>query len=318
MKVPLISELNYIQNIGIKINGTQFHTVKIITCLFVGDNLEISGMFDFCECFISKFYCRICKNPKQTMQKLCAENNVLRNKENYEQDVKTNEFQLTGVKQSSSFNNINNFHVTQNFFVDVMHDMLEGVCHYDLILIINKFVSDKLLTIELLNFRILNFNYGLKCSNKPPLLSSDVLKKQNFRMSASEMFSFACNLNLIIGDLIPHSDEHWLLYLLLKEILYMIYNPILDFNSNLHFKNLISEHHEIYLKLSNSNLKPKYHNMIHYPMIIDNIGPLNDISSMRFEAKHRPLKVIGRSSNNRKNLIHTISVKCQQNYLFFY
>lgn len=74
-----------------------------------------------------------------------------------------------------------------------MHDILEGVCHYDLFLIITKFVSEKFLTVELLNFRMLNFNYGPKCSNKPPLLSDDVLKKQKFRMSASEMFSFVSN-----------------------------------------------------------------------------------------------------------------------------
>lgn len=96
----------------------------------------------------------------------------------------------------------------------------------------------------------------------------------------------------------------------------MIYNPKLDLISNLYFKNLIAEHHELYLKLSTSNLKPKYHNMIHYPFIIENVGPLNEISSIRFEAKHRPLKVSARTSNNRKNLIHTISIKCQSKLSF--
>jgi len=52
-------------------------------------------------------------------------------------------------------------------------------------------------------------------------------------------------------------------------------------------KCLISEHHELYLKLFRIGLKPKYHHMVYYPLIMQKSGPLNIFSSIRYEAKYK-------------------------------
>ncbi|KAF0718741.1 Uncharacterized protein FWK35_00025294 [Aphis craccivora] len=52
-------------------------------------------------------------------------------------------------------------------------------------------------------------------------------------------------------------------------------------------KTLIAEHHKFFLKLFHINLRPKQHHMVHYPMIIQESGPLSLFWCMRFEAKHR-------------------------------
>lgn len=74
-------------------------------------------------------------------------------------------------------------------------------------------------------------------------------------------------------------------------------------------KTLIYNHHELYLKLFNVNLKPKHHHLVHYPYIIQMSGPVSLFWSMRFEAKHKELKDTANSITSRKNIAYTLSLK---------
>lgn len=59
---------------------------------------------------------------------------------------------------------------------------------------------------------------------------------------------------------------------------------------------------------------PKMHFSIHYPDIIPEIGPLEPLSCMRMEAKHKEGKNIAHSSANRINLPYTITKRHQLNF----
>lgn len=314
---PFIDYMNLLQSEGIKLQTEVegYKTIKIISVLMVGDNLGLNTVLGFTQSFNSKFFCRFCKMEKLETQNSCEENsNVLRNKDNYEEDVRVGNYKLTGIKESSVWNKLSNFHVINNKSVDVMHDLLEGVCHYDLILIFDLFITKyNLFTLEQLNYRILTFNYGPNCKNKPPILNSDSLGKIKLKLSASEMKSLSVNLSLIIGDLIPDCEE-WSLYLLLREILSLCCNSdVVHINAHSLLSNLIQEHNQMYLKLSENNLKPKYHNLTHYGRIMAEVGPLKHLSSIRFEAFHQPLKKTAAVCNSRVNLIKTIFTKYQLN-----
>lgn len=52
----------------------------------------------------------------------------MRNKENYEKYVTINDYKQTGIIENCIFNKLDDFHVTNNVGVDVMQDILEGVC----------------------------------------------------------------------------------------------------------------------------------------------------------------------------------------------
>lgn len=62
---------------------------------------------------------------------------------------------------------------------------------------------------------------------------------------------------------------------------------------------------------SKSHLKPKHHHLIHYPRVLRLVGPLNRISSMRYEAKHQFGKNVAHISRNRINVCRTIAIKHQ-------
>lgn len=56
--------------------------------------------------------------------------NSLRNKVNYYENVAQNDLKQTGISENSIFNSINYFHVVDHFSVDIMHDIFEGVANY--------------------------------------------------------------------------------------------------------------------------------------------------------------------------------------------
>lgn len=136
-----------------------------------------------------------------------------------------------------------------------------------------------------------------------PHIIQRFISKSKMKMSASEMKHFDINLPLIICDLVPECEK-WTLYLLLKEILGLCcISDTVQINSNLLLSELTIEHHNLYLKLSNSTLKPKFHNITHYGRIKGLVGPWKHISSIRFEAFNQPFKKCASSSNTPINLI---------------
>lgn len=70
-----------------------------------------------------------------------AKKNLLRDEQNYAKDLALDKVSLTGIKESSILNSINSFHVTNNLAVDAMHDLFEGICHYDMCHIITKLIE---------------------------------------------------------------------------------------------------------------------------------------------------------------------------------
>lgn len=74
---------------------------------------------------------------------------------------------------------------------------------------------------------------------------------------------------------------------------------------------LVTEHHEIYIKLFGNTLKTKHHNMLHYPRLMLRVGPLVNLWCMRFEAKHKESKIESHIITSRKNLLLTLALKHQ-------
>jgi len=111
--------------------------------------------------------------------------------------------------------------------------------------------------------------------------------------------------------LIPEKSEVWSLYIVLKQIIDIIFHKWIRLQDTVLFKCLISEHHELYLKLFRIGLKPKQHHMVHYPLIMQKSGPLNIFSSIRYEAKHKELKDAANAITSRKNIAYTQALKQQ-------
>lgn len=101
------------------------------------------------------------------------------------------------------------------------------------------------------------------------------------------------------------------MYILLRQTIQIVTLKSIQPGHGLLLKTRITEHHELYLKLFFTNLKPKYHHLLHYPLIMSKVGPVFHLWSMRYESKHRESKLTAHSITSRKNICYTLSVKHQ-------
>lgn len=310
----LIEELKFLELEGIIIELPERteHLFFVLT-LIIGDNLGLNKILGFTESFSSTFFCRFCKCPKNISAGLSTQNDdLLRTVNDYNDDLIINNVSLTGIKEPCVWNSLKTFHATNNLAVDLMHDLLEGVCNHELSLVIYQFIFvNKYFTLQNLNSNIEYFNSGCNSSNKPPLISIEDLKNERLRMTASEMLCFVRNLGLIFGYLIPDFNKHWKLILILKEIISCVTQRHVQHELHHFLKTLITEHHDMYMQLFKRKLKPKHHLLLHYPLIMQHVGPLINIWCMRFEAKHRELKRYANVVSSRVNITKTLALKQQ-------
>lgn len=211
--------------------------------------------------------------------------NCMRNIDNYRSNVLCQKFSETGIYKESKLNQISSFHVTQNFCIDIMHDLYEGVCHYDMCHIIKYYINTaQLFTLETLNRRKSNFNYGpIEYGNLSPDISINHLNNNHLKMSAREIMTFVHFFPLMIGDLIPENDEVWLFFLTLLKIVDMLLSYSFNEKSIKYLKQLISKHNNDYIILFNDTLKPKHHILVQYLTVIQYSGPPRHYWCFRFE-----------------------------------
>lgn len=303
----LIEELTYLEEEGITIETSEgSFTIHFVLGLILGDNLGLNTILGYNRSFNAKQFCRACKMGKLETQ-ICAEEifELLRNEENFENDWNTMDPTMTGIRENCVFNSLKSFHVTDNFCFDIMHDLFEGMCEYDVCQILKALISDPEvnLSLEDLNNRKRLFSYGeLEINNSSRDLSYKRLESNNLDMTASEIWSFVHFLPLMIGDLIDYSNKHWALLCLLINVLdgclLSKYSPV----QLLKLENDIKDHHNLYVELFGNTLKPKHHFVLHYPTSIKKCGPLKFLWCMRLEAEHKNIKNYCKNITSRMNL----------------
>lgn len=97
-----------------------------------------------------------------------------RNKENYAEDLLKNNLSATGIHENLVWNTLSMFHVVENYAVDVMHDLLEGVCHYDMAHVLRRLIECKWFDLPTLNERILKYISESTSKNKIGLITDKI------------------------------------------------------------------------------------------------------------------------------------------------
>ncbi|XP_055907791.1 uncharacterized protein LOC129942757 [Eupeodes corollae] len=311
--------------IDLEVNGVDILTengvsrVYFILGLVLGDNLGLNSFLNFNRSFVSTSFCRFCKMNKLETHTANVENiSLMLSEINYQVDVTENLSSESGIRKISLLNEIPSFHVVDNYSVDVMHDVFEGVCHYDLTHALTYFMETaKYFNLETLNSRKSNFDYGpIEIDNTSGDITTTHLSKKHLKMSAREMMTFAYCFPLMIGDLVPQDDEVWKFILNFFEIIdmilcYEINTAIIDL-----FRHKISMHNTDYVRLFNDNLKAKHHNLTHYPTVLRKSGPLKAFWCFKYESKHRQFKVYSHATTSRKNICLSLARKYQLQFAY--
>jgi len=296
---PVVRDIRQLeQGVDLKLrDGTIVHKRGTVV-LLAGDNLGLNQLCGYVESFSATHFCRLCMTDKVECGNTCRDDHVqLRTEEQYTQQLQgVLDGSLTtkecGIKTSCLLNSLQYFHITENVSVDVMHDMLEGIVPYELKLILSEFIFvKKYFTLELLNARLASFDYGYQDrTNKPTALTDSELRDQtktSLNQKASQTLCLTVILPFVVGDKVPESDDMWRLYLLLRDIVDVVFADTCTVGDSVYLKYKIDDHHCLFRSLfPDRHLLPKHHMLIHYPQVMRKMGPLSKCSSMRFEAKH--------------------------------
>lgn len=124
---------------------------------------------------------------------------------------------------------------------------------------------DQLISLDYLNERIKYFSYGNMVSNKCiQKFTPTLFDNKYFQCSASEMHCLIKFLSLIVGDLVPSNNQAWKVYIQLRKITCILLKTCFTSNDLQKFDDLIKIHLKDYINLSNEQLKPKFHFLLHY------------------------------------------------------
>ncbi|EDO36048.1 predicted protein [Nematostella vectensis] len=205
------------------------------TLIFVsGDNLASQEIGGFKIGGAASFKCRVCMgNAIEVASKFKEDDFQLRTREMYNQnciEIENAEEDITqqyGINQRSIPNLSRYFHVVGGLPGDAMHDVLEGLLQYEVKEFLKYAMYEKrFLTLDNLKTSIRDFDYGYPdAANKPSLISSKKLNSgtNSLKQRASQMWCLGRFLPLMIGSRIPGDDEKWQLFIILLEIVSIIF-----------------------------------------------------------------------------------------------
>ena len=313
---PIVSDLKVLETDGIKV-PTLKSPVHGSIVQVTGDNLGIHGLFGLVESFSARNCCRFCVLEKSHFQTVFCEDEesvIFRTKDMHEEHCYTAQTNpqlphVYGVKRSCLLNSLQYFHTVENYSVDIMHDVLEGVGQYELKLVL-EYVQVNFITAREMARRIESFNYGYsERRNRPPAVKL-FDGSNDLGLNAIQSWCLLRNMPLIFGDLVQRDDECWHLLMLLLQIMDIAFSPVVTYGMTIFLKHIIVEHHRLFKHVFPSkNLLPKHHFMTHYPRCIREIGPILHTWCMRYEAKHNFFKTQLKSF---KNITKTLAKKHQR------
>jgi hypothetical protein len=313
----IASEIRALETEGLTVDGTQYFASLAQT---TADNLGSRQVHGLKEGFSGNFICNLCESSTQTIQEFDTESGLtLTNKDSYDRRVDHlklgNPLPEHGINRECPLNSIANYHVTSNFALDLMHDLWEGIVPYLFHNLLSRFIFEKeLFDLEFLNNRILAFDYGkIEIKNRPcPIRSNQRIF--NIKESATKMKCLFKFLPFLIGDKIPKNNQYWKLYLILSNIVNILYSTSITSSMTSQLEWLVEEHNTLHKTLfPDILLKVKHHNLVHYASCIRNLGNLVGYDNLRFEADHVYSKTSAYTIHNNINLLYSVAKKIQIN-----
>lgn len=164
---PLVRDIKVLEISGIHVpffDEPVHGTVAQVT----GDNLGLHTLLGYVQSFSANYFCRFCLADRNTCQTVFCDDDTsitLRSKELHVQHCKDIEEDPTlsssfGVKQTCLLNDLKYFNVSENYAVDIMHDVLEGVAQLEIKLLLLYFVEHDILPQQDISNRIYSYSFG--------------------------------------------------------------------------------------------------------------------------------------------------------------
>jgi len=325
----LVDELTHLDKVGFSGDFPLIGSKQIFVRLgqVACDILAFNVIFGFIECFSADYFCTLCYAKQADIQcKFYEHEFVRRTVASYNRDlaalVTEKKSHVHGVKGPCLLNELPGYHLVNNYSLNIMHILLEGVVPVELGCVLYTLSTvRKYFTLFEFRDRVHFFwsKINVDKDNKPPELNG--FDKPGRRLSPSmkavQMWCLLRYLPLIVGDCVPHDDEHWLFLLHLSQLVDLVFAPKFTPGMVSFLRETIAEHLQLFKELygfgeAAVSLKPKHHLLVHLPTIIMQIGPLTGMSCLRYELKNSFFKRSAHTAGNFTNVCSTLAYRHQQ------
>ncbi|KAI7813834.1 hypothetical protein IRJ41_002408 [Triplophysa rosa] len=321
---PLVKDIKTLEQVGIFVPALQQYVKGTVFCV-CADNLGAHGLAGFQESFIVDNFCRFCLISHKQLARTEPGDFKLRSPEQHNSLLKElqNDDQLrslNGVKKECALSkHLSYFHPITGFPADVLHDFFEGIVPLELSLCLKDLISKRFISFEEINSRIKSFPYkNADCVNKPQKIPKSSFAKGTIGGNGHENWTLLRLLPLMIGSSIPENDPAWEILMDLKDIVELVVSTKFSDETLCYLESKIAEHRKLLAEtFPNFSIRPKHHFVDHYPHLIRCFGPLVDLWTMRFEAKHSFFKKVVHGTHNFKNVLLSLATKHQQIFAYF-
>lgn len=180
-------------------------------------------------------------------------------------------------------------HASLLYGVDPFHDLDEGVCNYFMTAVLKGFYDNQSELDEL--------NEAMQKGNFRNQLVYLKHNRDKIKGTGSQVLEFFIKF-VFYDTQISLDSSFWHSYLCLRKINTFAklenqyYRSMFD-----HYLKLVKTFTEAFLELG-IRMKPKLHNLVHYPLVVEKLCEPYKLAVLRFERKHQPLKKIARNSYN--------------------
>ena len=127
-----------------------------------------------------------------------------------------------------------------------MHIFLEGVLSYELKFLLKYFFDAGIITLDQLNLKLKNFNYGYSnVKDKPSFIKQDDVdfkSDSNLGQNAAQMWELSRILPLILEDITDTESPQWSCFISLLEIMGICFAQKITLSSVLNLKRIVKEH----------------------------------------------------------------------------
>jgi len=224
-----------------------------------------------------------------------------------------------GINTRSTLMDFPHFSITQCLLHDVMHVLFEGICPLILRHLLKHIIcSKKYLSLETLNALVSSFPYSFSWSRmKPMRIEQTVLTddSKTLKQDSSQIWCLMMHLPVLVGSFIPASDEKWLNFIRLQQIVILCMSHRTSQLTVAQLEHLIAVHNYMFRVLyKDVSYIPKLHYLVHVPSQISKFGPARNMWAMRMEAKNGKFK--RRKWNNFKNIPYSLSMFHQQSMCY--
>lgn len=307
----IVTEIRELQINGIEIDNVL--EIKGTLVNICADNLGANGLFGLVKSFNTDGFCRICECTKRESEIQIRESPVImRKKDDYMEYVEIANMEdrrdtkkSKGIVQYCVFNDLDHFHIFDNYSIDIMH----------IIPVFLKFFYETLVDRKILKFNdivrmVRDHNYGILSQRNKP--SKVTFTKRNLNQNATQSYNLLLNLPFIFFGQKDRIEDIWSILETLLKSLQIIFSSKITENDLKRLTYLIPRFlsglidHDLYLT-------SKLHNMTHYVTVIRNMGPLIHMWAMRMESKHKYFTQIANNTTCFKNITETLAARHQQN-----